>query len=349
MYASTLDRWKTNEKGGIEFYWRVRRRADQAYVWRGYGTRGSVEKLLVQLVAAGRTEPSRKKVPRPEIGTFGEVIEAWYEWVKMRPDLAPSTVGNYEKCARHLKAWIGGVLVARLDGAAMEGYRDDRLREGAAPRTVELEMKALRMVWRWGRDRGMAPARDLPRVRVRINGYVINHRTPTAEEVALVFERLDGAMLLVVRLLAITGARVSSACAIQESDLDDVRGLRIPDTKTGPRRFPISPEMSAVLRDHFSANPGPLLRGSALVVNSQVNTALANACSAVGIERFASHGFRRLVVNRMIRAGVDPATAASLTGHSVQVMMRYYREVSEDDRRQAVLQAGLDQFPGSPG
>jgi hypothetical protein len=72
---------------------------------------------------------------------------------------------------------------------------------------------------------------------------------------------------------------------------------------------------------------------------------LKRACTAAGVKPFTPHGFRRMVVDRMIRGGIDPATAASLTGHSVEVMLRCYRKVTDDDRRQAVLKAGLGHFP----
>lgn len=52
-----------------------------------------------------------------------------------------------------------------------------------------------------------------------------------------------------------------------------------------------------------------------------------------------------MVVGRLIRAGVDPGTAASLTGHSVQVMLQHYFQVSEADRRTAVTQARLGVLP----
>lgn len=51
----------------------------------------------------------------------------------------------------------------------------------------------------------------------------------------------------------------------------------------------------------------------------------------------------------MLRAGVDPATAASLTGHSVVVMSRFYRQVTEADREAAVARAALAAFPDEIG
>ncbi|MCB9759560.1 MAG: hypothetical protein H6739_06940 [Alphaproteobacteria bacterium] len=41
---------------------------------------------------------------------------------------------------------------------------------------------------------------------------------------------------------------------------------------------------------------------------------------------------------------MDVATAASLTGHSVEVMLRHYRKVSDDDRAEAVRKAELGEL-----
>lgn len=76
-----------------------------------------------------------------------------------------------------------------------------------------------------------------------------------------------------------------------------------------------------------------------------VRDRLRRACKAADVPVFTPHGLRRLVVDRMARGGVDVATAASLTGHSVEVMLRYYRQVSDEDRRRAVVAAGLGHFP----
>lgn len=48
-----------------------------------------------------------------------------------------------------------------------------------------------------------------------------------------------------------------------------------------------------------------------------------------------------MVVNRLKRAKVDLGTAAALTRHSVQVMLRYYRTVTKGDRRAALEAAKL--------
>ena len=142
-------------------------------------------------------------------------------------------------------------------------------------------------------------------------------------------------------------ARVSSICAVCEGDLDEIRGLRIPDTKTGPRWFPVPVEIASSLKEHFAENEGPLIAGSPKVAPQIVRDRLRRACKAAGVKPFPPHGFRRMVVDRMIRGGVDPATAASLTGHSVEVMLRSYRKVTDEDRRQASQQNSGVRLVGS--
>ncbi|MCB9742255.1 MAG: tyrosine-type recombinase/integrase [Alphaproteobacteria bacterium] len=72
-----------------------------------------------------------------------------------------------------------------------------------------------------------------------------------------------------------------------------------------------------------------------------IRNALARACQNAKVQPFTPHGLRRMVVDRLARSGVDIATAASLTGHSPEVMLRHYRKVSEADRVAAVERAQL--------
>ena len=64
------------------------------------------------------------------------------------------------------------------------------------------------------------------------------------------------------------------------------------------------------------------------------------------LHRGAAPGWHRAW---LLRAQVDPATAASLTGHSIDVMLKHYREVTDGDRRAAAERAMLgvlDELPG---
>ena len=47
----------------------------------------------------------------------------------------------------------------------------------------------------------------------------------------------------------------------------------------------------------------------------------------------------------MARSGVDAGTAASFTGHSPVVMLRFYRQVTDEDRARAAVVSGLGDLP----
>lgn len=75
-----------------------------------------------------------------------------------------------------------------------------------------------------------------------------------------------------------------------------------------------------------------------------VRSRLRRACKNAGVQAFTPHGLRRMVVTRLIDGGVDVKTAASLTGHSVVVMLRHYQQATDDGRRAAVRTAGLGEL-----
>ena len=65
------------------------------------------------------------------------------------------------------------------------------------------------------------------------------------------------------------------------------------------------------------------------------------ACERAGVRRFTPHALRRAAVDAFMRAGVDIGTAAAITGHSPQVMLKYYRQATDEDCRRAITVAQL--------
>ncbi|MCB9793187.1 MAG: site-specific integrase [Alphaproteobacteria bacterium] len=319
------------------WYWRARRKALRDTLWTGWATRDEAMQAVAELVAEGLVSATPEDDPR----TLNALLSEWMAHQRRRRDLSPSAVTNYHKACRHIVAWLGELPLDALKLVALERYRGQRLAEGAAPRVVALEFRVLHIAWRWAGLCGLAPERPLPRVKVRVRGYVANHHTPRPEDVSRVLEVLRGEHALAVRILASTGARISELAGLKRRDLDlRTRALRF-EGKTGPRSFPLPEALVPLLQDRADGSDVPLLDFGRSGLQDCVRGALARACARAGVPRFTPHGLRRMVVDQMIRAGVDVATAASLTGHSVEVMLRHYRTVSEADRREAVTRAGL--------
>ena len=97
--------------------------------------------------------------------------------------------------------------------------------------------------------------------------------------------------------------------------------------------------------DRLDGSDEYLLEFSVKGRTTEIHSRLKRACKAAGIAPFTPHGLRRLVVDTMARNGVDAGTAASLTGHSPVVMLRFYRQVTDEDRARAVEVSGLGDLP----
>lgn len=343
--ASPMDRCR--EEGGItRWYWRARRKGVRDLVWSGWATREEVQLVLADRVTRGLPAPASRIAQGP-VSTIGELVDRWYARQQERADLAERTVKHYDKAARHLVAWVREVQVHRLDRDTVERYRDHRLREGASARLIVQELRVWSMAWKWGHEAAMVPARAFPTVPVKVEGYVLNHHTPDPAEVRKVLDACTGETRLAIELLAITGARVSEVAHLRRCDIE-VDGKRVHlrlTGKTGTRRFPLPEPIAETMRLRAGDEDMSAFPGFGEPKDQSLRSRLARACRRAKVRAFTPHGLRRMVVDRMLRAGVDPATAASLTGHSVVVMLRFYRQVTEADREAAVAKATLAAFP----
>jgi integrase/recombinase XerC len=283
---------------------------------------------------------------------FDDIIGKWLDTAKRRPDLAKSTKVAYARIAQHLIAW----RPAAEDAITLPEYVAARREAGAAPRTIALELRVLSVATHWAErhlDAGRAPV--LPRIRVDPRVFVLNHRTPTPSQAAAALRAMPAdEWHLVARLIAATGARVGEVLALRSIDLElsagrIALGASEGASKTGMRWFPLDAATLRTLEGREGGGREPLLKlGRVKAPIQGLGRRLRRACDAANVPRFTPHGLRRMVVGRLLRAQVDPATAASLTGHSIEVMLKHYREVTDEDRRRAAERAMLgvlDELP----
>ena len=193
-----------------------------------------------------------------EVRTVRDLMECWMGAQEARGDLSPRTVSGYRIAARHVAGVLGDVQVDRVGMSTVERYRDERLRAGGAPGTAKMELGVLRMAWIWGREVGVCPARDLPRVSIRVKP-ARNQRTPPLGDVLAVLEHLDGWPRLAVVLMMGTGARIREIAHLRWKDVGlDAATIRIRESKTRPRTLPVAEDVVAELRQH---GPGPAEAG----------------------------------------------------------------------------------------
>ena len=318
------------------WYWRaeVKRRP----VWRGWATRDELPRLLAEVLLSDRR-------PEPQVAdvqTVAALVAIWVDTVVQPTARSGATLKAIRGSQRRIDAALGSTRLDRLSRMALDAWVGARLRRGDSALTIGLDLTTLRRAWRWGRQVGCCPDRDLPVPAIRPIPKR-PRRTPTLGEVAQVVRHLEAHAppwaSALVRLQAALGCRVGELASLTWDRVDLDEQLLELQGKTGSRVVPLRPDLVPLLRRLPRTSPRVLG-----VTEARVHTGsgayLRAACDALRIERFTTHGLRRLAVDTLARAGVDVGTAAALLGHSPATMLRYYRQVGLAERRSAVAHLG---------
>ena len=325
------------------WYWRARD-ADRATVWTGWATRDEAAREGAAILS--KPKPTATVVPTESASTMGEVLDLWWSVIEGDTALRALTKHCYLSRLLRLRRLLSHVFVTGMNRAALQEYLAKRIEEGAALRTIRGEFISLSHAWRIGIERELIPNRPLPSLKLRIDPkvYVNNHHTPTQDEVTRVLAELPSEVALTVQLLVATGARVSEVIGLRRNDLDRARGMLRLDGKTGPRDFPATEGLLSLIGDRLDGTDAPVVHFDVSEPRNLIRVQLSSACARAGVPRFTPHGLRRMAVDRMARAGVEPSVAASITGHDPNVMLQHYRAVSDDDLRLVAQQADLGWF-----
>jgi integrase len=334
-------------------YWRVRGpRPERPTLWTGWATRAEVEVVVAELVRRGT--PARRSA-REDVRTVGDLLTAWVRVQEQRlkaGEIAPRSLTNYRQGAGYWRSAIADVLVVALTRELVEdtlrGWRVD----GVAPRTCAFAADVLRAVVKWGAPRGHCSAiglRDMQAEAVDDEDYVNCEYTPTRPEAERVVQSIPpGRDRDLVHLLLLTGARVGEAPALQVgswdrragellvSGRDRRRGRR---GKVSTRRWPVLQELGGLLERLCDGRPtdDPLVPDLPLDCSDLVCRVLERACEVAEVERFTSHGIRRLVAMELLDAPrSNPKKVSKLTGHSVAVLMRSYVRPRPEELRDLV-------------
>lgn len=339
-----------------DWYWRATcyEGGAERTVWTGRAPREDVRAQLWQLIGAGG-HLSRPETPDGavvEVVTVADLLAHWRgHIVHGRADLAPATVATYQGHSRVVEEILGPMLIEQLSRADLDRYRaiasrppppGSRRRTARSAGSLSLDLTVLEMAWTWGRSVGACPPRDLDLPHIAPKP-VRERYTPTAGEVAEVVRHLDGWRRDVVALQWATGCRVGELAALLVGDVDLDRaellvGRHVGARKTGARRVPVHPDTVPMLRRLVGdrAHTCGLWPVSFQVVRHAINPSLAEACAAARVPVWTTHALRRAYIIRAVRAGIDVATVATITGHSVEELLATYRQVQDEDRRAAV-------------
>ncbi len=243
-----------------------------------------------------------------------------------------STVDRERTSLTQWKKTLGQVRIDKITKPMITAFVKDRIRDGVAPRTVNVDVIVLRSVFKSALDDGLIAA--LPTAGIRPLKVVVKKRptlTPAHFEdlcAAALRCRENGAQLKdYIRFLALCGARCKEALRIKWEDVDFEGKLLCigadGSSKNSKARYvDFNPDLERHLQDMSARRapdtqwlfPSPR-RGESDKPAKTLRESFKIARASAGLEWVGFHDLRHYFASRAVMAGIDFKTIAEWLGH----------------------------------
>ena len=288
------------------------------------------------------------------------------KWIESK---ATSVSGHtrvfYEGATKKFQDYLGErseIDLAEVTREDIEGFRDS-LAGRLAPKTVNHNLKVIRMLFRDGRDRALIvddPTEFVKTVKLETNSA---RRPFKMDEVRKILDHCDEEWRSMVLFGLYTGQRLGDIAKLKWDCVDLAKGvLALTTSKTGKRLnlplhpdllshlkslpapidagLPIHPEASAILEQHkrtsHLSNQVVRILVSAGFREKRPHRALGEGRSGKHEKHDLSfHSLRRTATTMLHEAGVSQAVAMALIGHDSEDIHAIYVNVGEVAMREA--------------
>jgi integrase len=312
---------------------------------RHYRSSGSTHRSVAEDML--RTEMNRKAkglAPSPDsrhclVEDLLEALDARYTTEGRR------SIERLRFSRNQLLRLFRGIQAMRVTGAEVLRYAQLRLKDHAAPATINRELAALRAAYRLGLDNEVITS--MPRIKLLPENNV---RTGFAEtqHVVTICKRLKPDVADAVCFALLTGWRRTEVFTLTWPQVDWNGGfvrLEPGTTKNQEgRAFPITPALRAILErrqeltrrcERAQARIIPLVFHRSGRPIQSFRRSWKKACEKAGRPGLLFHDLRRSAVRNLERAGIPRSVAMKLTGHKTESIYRRYAIVAESDLREA--------------
>ena len=196
--------------------WSVRWREGSRNRSRNFKTKDEARRWQTIVERSELAIPSRDEVPL--------LSEFCNDWLSRRPDLAQTTIAQYEQWLdHHVYPELGHIRVSELTTPRMTEWQEQRLKDGAGPAVLGKAQTLLRQILDYAVLKGLCQYNPLAPLK-RPAYKKREHRWLSAEEVEAIrtwyLERDDLASATLVSVLAYVGIRPQDALALEWRDLD---------------------------------------------------------------------------------------------------------------------------------
>ena len=271
--------------------------------------------------------------PEPAEPTVAD-LAARFMTAHVEVNRRPGTVETY-RCllGRHILPELGGLKLSEVDRSHVSGLHY-KLRDKPvqANQAVGVFSKMFKLAVAWG----MTPARPNPCRSVKRYGERSRERFLTEEENArlgrVLFEAesegpLMASAVAAIRLLLLTGCRKNEILMLRWDDIDRTAGeLRLRDTKSGPRRVPLTSAAERVLAriPRVEGNPWVIVGAKPGIRLERIDPLWYRLRARAGLEDVRLHDCRHSFASRALALGESLPMIGRLLGHSqVQTTARY--------------------------
>lgn len=279
----------------------------------------AVLRALYDLGHPKASAPPAPSKPAPASKSLGEVMDLYLR--ERKP--APRTEMELRGIVRRLGSSSPIGSMTKVDA---RGYKDELLKAGSKPATVNKHLNLLKAMWSWAsRNDYVTGDNPFTGLGVRQDVAAVEQRLPFPRDRLKVFlEVLEGEDLLLARLAALTGARLAELCQLRRADVafeEGVLVIRIGEaghvkTRLSKRRVPVAQILAEELRQlRRDGSERPLwARPDAAAASKRLNRAI-RACG-IADPRITLHSLRHSFADRCRAAEVAPETMHALMGHS---------------------------------
>ena len=342
------------QKDAVSYFVKLRHNGRQRWITIGrHGMPGPTGMTWTPDTARARAKqlvgnPSLadKPVVAP-ITRFNEVADDFL--TKHGIKLKPRTRVEYERLIRlYLKPAFGALVLDKITHAKVS---DAHISWGGAPRSANFALTVMSKLMVWAKDHGLR-AGDNPCSRVVRYKEKQRRRYLSITELMRLGEALDQAetagqltshAVAAIRLLILTGARLSEILTLQWSFVDFERAmLFLPDSKTDQKTITLSDDAVAVLRRISRLHGNPYV-----IVGKLDGTHIANlhhawnkVSKAAGISDVRLHDLRHTWASTAVAAGASLPIIGRQLGHATPRTTARYAHLSDDPLRQMAQLTG---------
>lgn len=343
--------------------WRVQIRRKGQYASDSFRRRSDAESWALETERRIDRGEEPRPIDRKDPTTLGDLIDLHISDL-LEVDKAPLRSKSFSLDL--LKRKLGKIRISDLSRERLIAFGRERLKEGAGPVTISMDIGYLRtVITHAAAIHGIAvslEAVDLARIALKRLGLIgksrERDRRPTSDEIDRILtyfgdnKRQSIPMVPIVKFALGTAMREEEICRIRWEDVDErhrtviVRDRKDPRLKQGNhQKVPLLDSTGfdawAILQEQGEETGR---RGRIFPYNSRsVGTAFRRACRKLKVEDLHFHDLRHDATSRLFEAGYTIEQVALVTGHKDWKMLRRYTHL----RPEQLHTLKLKRNPGS--